>query len=279
MSKRIVVGLDPSEYSGMAVNLACIRASLFDGTVIGVGVIDKPGIEASSRGAGVGASHYAKRNREHHIKEAEEKVSALIEEFKQTCADREVDCETVLRQGEPAEVISEEAMTADLIIIGSRTFYHFETQHSSGDTLNHLLKAQPCPVMVVPKELQMPIKRVIIPYDGTRKAARSMRSFVDLTGHLPVALDVLLLGVDEKVETKLGSLEKPAKYLRAYGYQVETKVVPGEAREIIRDVAKINMPTVVVLGASRKSSVRVALFGSVTRSLLEDGTIPLYVAS
>lgn len=278
MSKRIVVGLDPSDYSKMAVTLACIRASHFDGTVIGVGIIDKPGIDASAHGAGVGASHYAKRNREHHIKEAEEKVSALLAEFTETCGEYEVDCETVLRQGSPADVIAEEALAADLILIGTRTFFHFETQHSHGDTLSHLLKAQACPVMVVPKELEMPIKRVIIPYDGTRKSAQAMRSFVSLTHGLPVSLDLLLLAVDEKVEDALGDLEKPARYLRAYGYQVETKVVPGDAREVICDVAKLNMPTVVVLGASEKSSVRVLLFGSVTQSLLDDGSIPLYVA-
>ncbi len=279
MSKRIVVGLDPSEYSKMAVTLACIRASLFDGTVIGVGIIDKPGIESSARGAGVGASHYAKRNREHHIKEAEEKVSALLAEFKDTCALREVNCEAVLRQGNPAEILAEEAMAADQIIIGTRTFFHFETQRSHGNTLSHLLKHQACPVMVVPKELEMPIKRVIIPYDGTRKSALAMRSFVSLTGGLPVALDVLLLTVDDDVEGRLADLENPAKYLRAYGYQVETKVVPGDARAIIRDVATVNRPTVVVLGASEKSSVRVLLFGGVTQTLLDDGTIPLYVAS
>jgi len=279
MSKRIVVGLDPSEYSKMAVTLACIRASLFDGTVIGVGIIDKPGIEASSRGAGVGASHYAKRSREHHIKEAEQKISALLAEFTDTCAEHEVDCETVLRQGNPAEVLAAEALAADLIIIGTRTFYHFETRRSHGDTLSHLLKHQACPVMVIPKDLEMPIRRVIIPYDGSRKSALAMRSFVSLTGGLPVALDVLLLTVDEKVETKLADLENPAKYLRAYGYQVETKVVPGDARELIREVAKVNMPTMVVLGASEKSSVRVLLFGGVTQTLLDDGTIPLYVAS
>lgn len=279
MSKRIVVGLDPSDYSKMAVTLACIRASLYDGTVIGVGIIDKPGIEASSRGAGVGAGHYAKRTREHHIKEAEQTVSALLAEFRDTCAEREVACETVLRQGGPAEVLAQEALSADLIIIGTRSFFHFETQTSPGDTLNHLLRHQACPVMVVPKDLQLPIRRVIIPYDGTHKAARSMRSFVSLTGHLPVSLDVLLLAVDEKVEKKLADLERPAEYLRAWGYQVETKVVPGDAREVIRDVAKVNMPTVVVLGASEKSSVRVLLFGGVTQTLLDDGTIPLYVAS
>jgi nucleotide-binding universal stress UspA family protein len=279
MSKRIVVGLDPSEYSKMAVTLACIRARLFDGTVIGVGIIDKPGIESSSRGAGVGASHYAKRSREHHIKEAEDKISALLAEFTNTCADHEVACETVLRQGSPAEILADEALAADLVIIGTRTFFHFETQRSHGDTLNHLLKCQACPIMVIPRDLEMPIRRVIIPYDGSRKSALAMRSFVSLTHTLPVALDVLLLTVDEDVELKLADLEKPAKYLRAYGYQVEAKVVPGDAREVIREVAKVNMPTIVVLGASEKSDLRVFLFGGVTQTLLDDSTIPLYVAS
>ncbi len=279
MSKRIVVGLDPSEHSQMALKVACIRAALFEGTVTGVAVVDVPGIDAAARGAGVGAGHYARRSRERHIQEARSKLSALLEELERTCAEHGVACEPVLREGAPAEIIAEEALAADLIVIGTRTFFHFETEHSHGDTINHLLRAQACPIMVIPKELDLPIKRVIIPYDGTRKSARSMRSFVDLTANLPVALDVLLLSVDEDTEEAMTDLERPLKYLHAYGFDVEVKVVPGDAKEVIRDVARVNMPTMVVLGASEKSSIRVALFGSVTKSLLEDGTIPLYVAA
>ena len=40
MSKRIVVGLDPSEYSHTALKVACARAKIYDGTVVGVGIID-----------------------------------------------------------------------------------------------------------------------------------------------------------------------------------------------------------------------------------------------
>jgi nucleotide-binding universal stress UspA family protein len=141
------------------------------------------------------------------------------------------------------------------------------------------LKATICPVMVVPEDLGMPFRRVIFPYDGSKKAARSMRSFVNLTTPAHVAMDVLLLRVEEDVEEGLEDLESPAKYLRAWGYNVETKVVPGGARKVILEVGREKMPALVVLGASGKSSLRVFFFGSVTDSLLEDGTIPLFVTS
>ncbi|MFH2010088.1 MAG: universal stress protein [bacterium] len=279
MSKRIVVGLDPSEYSHTALKVACARARIYDGTVVGVGIIDLPGIEAAGHGAGVGASHFAKKAREHHIKEAEETVGAMLDAFERICKEHDVTSERVLRTGSPADVIADEAKAADLIIIGAQTFFHFETERKAGDTLDALLKAQACPVMVVPEELKMPVRRVIFPYDGSEKAARSMRSFVNLTDTVPMATDALLLRVEEDVEVGLESLESPTKYLRAWGYDVETRVVPGDAREVILEVARENMPAMVVLGVSGKSSLRVFLFGSVTHSLLEDGTIPLFVTS
>ncbi|MDY0000288.1 MAG: universal stress protein, partial [Polyangia bacterium] len=180
MSRRIVVGLDPSEYSKMAVNLACDRAKEHGGTVVGVGVVDLPGIEKASHGAGVGASHFAKKAREKHITAAGEDVEALISSFQKTCQAAGVAFETELKSGSPTEEIADAGRSADLIIIGTRTFFHFETDQAPGETLQELLKEQVCPILVVPKELDLPLKKVIFPYDSSAKAARSMRDFVAL---------------------------------------------------------------------------------------------------
>lgn len=278
MSKRIVVGLDPSEYAERALEVACTRASLCDGTVIGVGVVDLPGIERASSGAGVGASHFAKKAREHHITEATEKVQKLLDRFKEVCDRYGVGHEQELHSGEPCEALVEVARSADLIVVGIRTFFNFETDQDPGDTLEKLIAEKLCPVMAVPKDLDLPVSRVIFPYDGSASATHSMRIFTSLTAILPVTPDVTLLRVDENVERGLEALKRPAVYLEAYGHKVECKVVPGEPRKVILEVARKTPSSLVVLGASGKSSIRKLFFGSVTRTLLEDGTIPLFIA-
>lgn len=279
MSKRIVVGLDPSEYCKSAQQLAIARAKLFDGKVIGVGVVDLPGIEGAVRGAGVGAGHYAKKSRDHHCREAEQTVERLIADFEKTCIEAGVDFEVENHTGDPVDVILDVARGADIIAIGAQTHFHFETQEESGDTLAKILRAQVCPVFVAPKEINFPPKQVMFPYDGSINATRAMRIFVMLTEKIPIAHDVTLLRVEDNHQSGITALSRPAQYLEAYGYNVKKKVLHGDPQEVILEEAKREAPNFVVLGATGKSSVRTFFFGSVTRSFIEDGTVPFVVSA
>lgn len=279
MSKRIVVGLDPSEYSKVAVSFACHRAKAQGAKVIGVGVVDLPGIEKASHGAGVGASHYAKKAREKHLSEAGQRVEALLAELRQTCEAQGVAFETELRSGSPTAEIADAGRGGDLIVIGTRTFFHFETEDEPGDTLQELLEEHACPVLALPKELKLPFKTTLFPYDDSAKAAHSMREFVTLAGTLPFATKVTLLHVGDDLDEGMAQLTRPTQYLEAYGYDVSKKVLPGDPEEVIRKVALEQQPAVVVIGSYSKSGLRSFLFGSVTRTLIEDGTIPLFIAA
>jgi len=46
-----------------------------------------------------------------------------------------------------------EAQHYDLIMLGQQTFFHFETQDTSDDTLSVVVKQSPCPVVAVPATL------------------------------------------------------------------------------------------------------------------------------
>ena len=61
MAKRILVPLDGSDYSKNAIKVAIEMALKTDGTVIGLGIIDKDEIEESVIGAGIGASYFAEK--------------------------------------------------------------------------------------------------------------------------------------------------------------------------------------------------------------------------
>lgn len=278
MSKRIVVGLDPSEYSEAAQNLACTRAKFFDGTVIGIAVVDEPGIERAAAGSGVGAGQFARQAEEYHLDAAEKTCAKLLKEFETACELLGVPCEPVLGRGSPADVLVSHSFSADLVVIGTRTFFHSETQEDPGDTLRKLLDAQACPVLIVPKDFRSP-ERVIFPYDGSVEAARSMRMFHYYTAGLPLAEEVLLVHITDDREAGEKLLEPPRKFFEAHGRKVEILIEAGEAKDKALALAKARMPAMVVLGASTKGQIATWLFGGVTDAILDDGTIPVFIAA
>ena len=278
MSKRIVVGLDPSDFSKAALELAQLQAKANNGMVVGVAVVDEPGIARAAMGAGIGASDFAEKARTQHFADAEAKVRALLESFAGSCVARGVRYEAVRAAGVPAEVIATAGLGADLIVVGLRTYFHFETRREPGDTLQELLRDSACPVLAVPDALDVPWSRALLPYDGSLMAARSMRAYVALAAGLPMERKVLLLRVDDDATEGSALLQPPTEYLRAHGFEVEPRVAPGSPPDVVVATAHAEQPTLAVLGASGKSSLRAWLFGSVTRALVKDATTPLFVA-
>ncbi|NOX59008.1 MAG: universal stress protein, partial [Planctomycetes bacterium] len=181
MSRRIVVGLDGGEYSENATRVGCVAADAFDGVLVGVAVVDEAGIDASSRGAGIGSSHYAKNVREQRLTDAEARTDRLLNDFEETCKKADIHCELAHHHGVPFQAIIDEGRYADLIVIGTRTNFHVDTQEGYGDTLERLLDSGVCPVLAVPKDANLPQKAVIA-YDGSVQSARAMRAYVRLAG-------------------------------------------------------------------------------------------------
>jgi nucleotide-binding universal stress UspA family protein len=278
MSRRLVVGLDPSPFARRAVDAACMRARVQELTLLGVAVVDVPGIEAINVWTEPAPLDFVTEARTAQLRDAEAVATRLLDEFRRTCEERRVRCETELFRGAPVDGIVDAARSADAIVIGSRTYFHFETDERPGDTLQRLLQAKVCPVLAVPAEVRLPLTSVLFPYDGSAAAGTAMRTFNHLTLDLPITGDAVLLCVDDDAQRGERLLRRPTAYLESYGYRVEQMVVPGDPRKVVLETARELMPGVVVLGAYGRSPVAERLFGSVTRALVEDGEIPLFLA-
>ena len=85
MSKRIVVGLDGSPYAKSALNLAIRRARIYNSTLIGVTVIDRPSIEHLSVGAQPGALQISEETVSTMLNDAKRHSEDLIAQFRMTC--------------------------------------------------------------------------------------------------------------------------------------------------------------------------------------------------
>ncbi len=276
MSKRIVIGLDGSDYMNSAIDIALRRAKIYSATLIGVAVLDIDAIEDTVGGAPAGAIYYAEKERERKIQEAQEKIVKIKETFVKKCKENEVKYEVYEKTGNPAEEIMEEAKEADIIIVGIRTYFNLAKPNKPGETIKSLLHNPVTPVLAVTEKSILP-ERVIVAYDGSEQSAKAMKAYAYISSKLPFANNITLLNVNEDVEEGQKILKKAKLYLESYNFTVKTVVKAGEPSKVIFEMAKELYPSLVVMGAYGRSGISEFFFGSTARDILEDGNIPLFV--
>ncbi|MCB2204764.1 universal stress protein [bacterium] len=276
MSKRIVVGLDGSSYAQSALEMAMRRARVYGSTIIGMAVIDRPSIEQIAAGAQPGAFQMSEVTVSSMLNDAKQHAEELILRFRETCDGESIAHEDIIYTGTPCQGLQEEAKTADLIVIGLRTFFHYPTREGPGDTLEQLLKDPVCPVLALPEKHALP-QNVIIAYDGSNGAARALQAYAHITPDIPEIYPVTLLCVASDYDKNKYHLEKAARFLHAHGIEARMMLRTGKPSEAIKQVIKELHPALVILGQPLRRGLSEYLFGSTARSIIRDGNIPVFV--
>jgi len=84
-----------------------------------------------------------------------------------------------------------ETRFADLLIIGSETFYHVPGNDDPGDMLKDTLHGVECPVIVVPEEFEFPHTNILA-YDGSSSSVYAIKQFAYLFPELAVNKTILI---------------------------------------------------------------------------------------
>ncbi len=276
MSKKIVVGLDPSDYTKTALQIAIRRAKELGSLLVGVTVVNTEDIKDSVGGAPVGAIHYAEKAVEKNITLAQKRAQELINNFEKLCKENNIKYLSFIKDGNPAEEIIEEAKTSDLIIIGIKTHFHLEHPDVEGDTLKDLLKETVAPVMAVTEKPNLPTK-LLIAYDGSTQAAKAMREYIHISHMLPFAKKAYLLNVTDNIEEGTNLLKKAQSYLELYGIDVERIIKSGDPADVIYQTAKELGDVLIIMGAYGHSGLKELFFGSTAEKIIEDGSFPIFV--
>jgi len=277
MSKRIVVGLDGSPYATAATEAAIERARRSRGTVVGVAVIDTPGIEHSEVGAGPGAAHMAGSLMDEKLADAKQRTRQFLIRFGNQCKQAGVSFELAREEGAPFDVLIEVGRSSDLIVVGLETYFHFETSGEPGDTVSRLLRNPVTPVLGVPETWVSP-QQVLITYQHQLHSARALTAFVHQHNLAPFADEIHLLHVDdgEDPEVWKRDLEQAENYLKSYGISVTCETRKGSVGEVLLKAAHELEPCMVVLGVPQRNWLK-DLFGeSLTDTLLRERRIPVF---
>ncbi len=274
MVRRILVPVDPSEYTETAIEVACRVAKEQSAEVTVFGVVDRPGIERAEGGAPAGAIYYAEKAIEHRIDEARKTIMELFAKFRTICEKHGVPHRELEVESDPVDALLDESRYHDLVVTGLRSSLHFATEEKPEKNLDELLHHTITPILAVPKE-PPPLRRALICYDGSLPAARSLQRFAHLA-FVP-QMEVKLLVATEQEDRGLRLLERAAEYLAAYGARSVEKVVEkGDVNEVVR--RHLGESDVVVLGVHSRVPVLDFVVGSLTKTLIRSAEVALFMS-
>ena len=215
MLRTILVGLDGTEYSDAAVELGIAWAKRFDCLLVGVGVIDEPTVRGNQTGSRIPPSY--KVAYDMLIKDARRQVHQFQEKFTMRCHEDQVACKLLEDEGLPDEQILLEAQRYDMVLLGSESHFRFETQPRHCQTLERVLRDACRPVVVVPKSDVLG-REILVAYDGSVQAARTLHAFI-ATG-LHELGDVLVVCVDSHSSVNAArTADRAVEFLRFHDVQ------------------------------------------------------------
>lgn len=280
MIRRILIPLDPSPYSDSALHLGCIIAKQYDAEVTGLVILDIPGIEDSIGPIPIGGIHLAEKLEKEKKEEARQRIDDLLIKFKAKCEKEGVSHKEAHRQGSPSTQILNESIYFDLLIIGLKTYFNFETSEKSGSSLDKLLNQSVTPIYGVPENLHLLEKpdrkiRVLIAFDGSPLAARAMQRFSLMV--TPELYEITLLNSsEEKVEGE-EILSRAEEYLNSHKITNIKKVwTYDNIIDVIKNDYYDEMDGFVV-GAHSQDGIFDFLVGSLTKYLVKSAKKPVFI--
>lgn len=276
MLRRILIPFDPSPFGAAAIDYGCFLAKRYNAEVTGVVVLDTPGIEKSIGPIPMGGLYYADRLEEKKKKDAHEHIQALLEKFKEKCQREGVAHRESELQGSPSEQILHTSIFYDLVVIGLRTFFHFETKDKPGYSLEHLLSHAVTPVLAVPENYQPVEKRkVLIAFDGSLPSARSLHSFAYFMNSSTFETEITLLMSDTDPQAAKFFLDGAEAFLNAHSFNnIKKEWIQEDIIDTIKE-KYLDQTDLVVLGVHSKKGMFDFMVGSLSKFLIKEGTKPL----
>lgn len=275
MIRSLLVGLDESEFSAAAVDYGIELAKQYDALLVGVAVVVEPLFRDSTPPEKLSASY--KPAYDKLVSDAHEHCQALLARFTQQASAAQVKFRALEDMGLPAEQIQIEAQRFDLILLGQETHFNFESTTRACQTLQKLLHNPPRPVIAVPKQ-PLPGQGVLIAYDGSVAASRSLHALVH--SGLADSGPVYVLAVDLGDEASASHVAQRAiEYLSHHGVTAHNIHVQSEQppSQIILDEALARGIRLVAMGAYGHGGIAEWLFGSTTKHVLQNASLPLFL--
>ncbi len=266
MLKSLLLALDGSPYSTVALKIAVALSQVHSAALCGIGVLDTAAIRRPEP-IPIGGNAYKEPLEQAFRDQAVLQINRFLHEFSDVCQSKGIDYNTKTLEGHPHEQIALEARHHDLIVISRETHFHFPAQDRPGDTLERLARNSPRPILAAPTDSNGG-KGVVVAYDDSAASARALQLF-QLSG-LYDTQDVTVISVDPNRKRAERRCANAVSYLERHGRRVSGMPIASHGRpgEILLAEVDSSRPALMVMGCFGHSGLRQRLFGTTTEEFL-----------
>ena len=288
MAGRIVVGIDGSPHSGIALEWAVARARLGGQRLELVhAYVLTPELDFFGY-TGLAASQPV----EWFIEFSKEVLDAAAARVHELAPD--LSCDLTSRMGQPAHVLADASEGADLIVVGRRGLGSAASA-VLGSVSNRLAIQASCPLVIVGEDAFPTTGPVVVGVDASEFGTNALRFAIDEAGlrgtsvravaayevlHPAFQGDAELMArmraeVTAEAEATIAAALEEARGTDTASVRVDAVAVEGRAAEAI--LGHADDAQLIVVGTHGKGLVRRVLLGSVSRQVLNDADRPVAV--
>lgn len=275
MLRSLLIGVNGSEWSQQAVELGLTWAENLKIPVTCLGVIDVDALTAVEP-VPLGAMSFKEDRDAKVLAAATKKVEAALAAAASRAEGLGVECHARTVQGNPAQELGKELQRHDLLIVGRRHLPATDRDPPASVTMTEILRQACRPVVVASRNIPV-ASPVVLAYDGSSQAARTLESFVASGVYYGHPLH--LVGVGDNPQQTQDVLRRAVDYLAIHGQQATEHVLPvgKNVATTLSEFARLLPAGLMVMGVYGQPKIKELLFGSVTKSVLDQATMPLFL--
>ena len=211
------------------------------------------------------------------------RATEAMADYRKLADDAGVRMDAHVIEGQVIPILREHSKYSDLLILGQDN--PDDPDNASYGLADALLFEGACACIMVPHsgKLATPGKRVLLTWNASRESARALREALPI---LATAEDVVVLSsepddADSEIARGHPHADELARFLESHGIEsissgiadldISTSdAILGQAAEMDADL--------IVMGAYGHARLREIILGGVTRDLLKQSTVPLFLA-
>jgi multicomponent Na+:H+ antiporter subunit G len=272
MLTRILVGLDNTANTDIAIQQAIEVAQRHRARLTGIAVVDTRALERIGM-IPIGGSYYAKRLREHRLGLAKIESDGAIARFESACKVAGLEYEAKQLTGDPFDTFAAQARYHDLTVLGVQFLFYHGVIDEPRNPLGRLMKRGMRPIIAV-APASRGIHQVLIAYNGSVEATMAMKQFVQLSPWPDVSADLVWCGEADNDAQEL--LTEASAYCRSHGLAAEVGDGPASGRDGLLDYAARRDTDLIVIGNSPRDFLE-SLRGKSTGEGNDTGRLSLFL--
>jgi nucleotide-binding universal stress UspA family protein len=199
----------------------------------------------------------------------------VLDEFTFRCGSLGIKSSTSLAVGDVAEHIIERSRWVDMVVINQRRVHGRWAQRPLGTIFQRVAEQAMCPILAVPGTRVLPLRRVVVAYDGSPKAREALYVFKHLLRCWKVGGVILTVqgGRADREE-----LDRAWQYVQQAGSAVvSTRYEEGPADQTILRVVEEEDADLLLMGGYGHQPLIKAFLGSTVDRVLREAWFPVLI--